>query len=66
MLCCVCLLDNTTNIDIFEDEGRKLEVADIINKYLWFKVIEQQFFLLKYCSLFSTAYIAVCIINIKS
>lgn len=38
MLCCVCLLETPHIIDIFDDLGIKLQVAEIINKHLWFKV----------------------------
>ncbi|TMW42585.1 hypothetical protein DOY81_012331 [Sarcophaga bullata] len=37
MLCCVCLLETPQIIDIFDDLGIKLQVAEIINKHLWFK-----------------------------
>lgn len=43
MLCCVCLLDNPKNMGIFDDNGQQLEVAEIIYKYLWFKVIDPRF-----------------------
>lgn len=38
MLCCVCLLENDNNINLFDDIGQQLKIPEIINKYLWFKV----------------------------
>ncbi|XP_061396509.1 transcription factor grauzone-like [Musca vetustissima] len=37
MLCCVCLLENTGTMGIYESEGIKLKIEDIIQQHLWFK-----------------------------
>ena len=39
MLCCVCLLDSNNIIDICDDEGKENNMAEIISKHFWFKVI---------------------------
>lgn len=39
MLCCVCLLDVSSGIDIYDDEGKENNMAEIISKYFWFKVL---------------------------
>ncbi|XP_073813943.1 transcription factor grauzone-like [Musca autumnalis] len=37
MLCCVCLLENTDTMGIYEENGVKLKIDEIIQKHLWFK-----------------------------
>lgn len=39
MLCCVCLLENTKMIDIFDEKGKGLNIAVVIDTHFWFKVI---------------------------
>ncbi|XP_005179367.1 transcription factor grauzone [Musca domestica] len=40
MLCCVCLLENTNAMGIYEEDGQKLKMPQIIQKHLWFKPME--------------------------
>ncbi|KAM7342757.1 transcription factor grauzone-like isoform 2-T2 [Cochliomyia hominivorax] len=37
MLCCICLLETTNMLDIFNEQGKNLNIANIINKHFWFK-----------------------------
>ncbi|XP_073813572.1 grauzone [Musca autumnalis] len=39
MLCCVCLLENPTTVGIYEENGRKLNMPQIIQQHLWFKPV---------------------------
>lgn len=38
MPCCVCLLETHKKINSFDNFGIDLNVAEIVNKHLWFKV----------------------------
>lgn len=42
MLCCVCLLENTGTMGIYEPDGIELKIEQIIQQHLWFKVIKSK------------------------
>lgn len=39
MLCCICLLESHKMLGIYDEKGKNLNIANIINKYFWFKVM---------------------------
>jgi hypothetical protein len=43
MTCRLCLTENDDLLEIFTDEGRTLNIADIISKHFWFEVIFTEF-----------------------
>lgn len=40
LLCCVCLYKNSEAIGIFDDIHVQLNIAEIIDKHFWFKVMK--------------------------
>lgn len=39
MLCCMCLLENSKMLDIFDKKGKFLNIAVVIDTHFWFKVM---------------------------